>query len=104
MVPDAKVFNLRDALVLGKLNLGFDVDPLRGVARVHRDFRQPDRDLQARLGGVSVNLGGEVPALDPVVRSQSLRELHDLVTPERNPLPDENHQPRQRHLHVELVP
>ena len=103
LVPDSKVFNLRDALVLGELNLGFDVDPLRGVARVHRDLREAHGNFQARLGGVSVDLCGEVSALDSVVRAELLRELHDLVTSKGDPLPDEDHQPRERHLDVKFV-
>ena len=49
------------------------------------------------------SISGEMSALDSVVRAELLRELHDLVTSKGDPLPDEDHQPRERHLDVKFV-
>ena len=87
---DAEVFHLHHAFVLGIVHLRLDVGEPRHVVVQDAHRGESRGHLALRVGGVVVHLRREVSTLASLVRPQFHVELHHLVRPERNPLPDQD--------------
>eukprot|EP00982_Pelagococcus_subviridis_P010421 30995-Pelagococcus_subviridis.AAC.7 len=98
-----EVLDLHDAVFLRVVHLRLEVREPRHVVIQDLHRRQPRRHLALRVRGVVVHLRGEVPALAPLVRPELQVQLHDLVRPERDPLPDQDRDVRQRDDLVQVV-